>query len=120
MKLQQAYFSESAKVGGWTLIGYTAPNEGNTTNFLYGIGTIGTQASADLADGTVAWQAANKNQLNDCAAVTGATAKSNITGANWSITLKTIDGQVSDVGFTAAANGAGCVALTPSFEKIGK
>ena len=36
VKLQQAYFSESNKAGGWQLIGYMAPGENSsTTNFSY-------------------------------------------------------------------------------------
>lgn len=35
VKLQQAYFSEASKAGGWQLIGYQAPNGGSTTNFTY-------------------------------------------------------------------------------------
>ena len=60
MKLQQAYFSESNKAGGWELIGYAAPNNGATTNFAYGIGAIGVQASTDLDEtGKVGWTAMN-------------------------------------------------------------
>ena len=56
MKLQQAYFAESLKAGGWTLIGYTAPgNDAATTNFVYGIGGIAENTTADVSSETVGW-----------------------------------------------------------------
>ena len=120
VKLQQAYFSESGKAGGWQLIGYLAPNSGSTTNFTYGIGKIGTATSATLSTAAQAgWQAANNQNLNDCAKVTGATANQEISGAHWEVTLAAATG-AQDITFAASAKGAGCVALTPTFDKIGK
>ena len=120
VKLQQAYFSESGKAGGWQLIGYLAPNSGTTTNFTYGRGSIETAASATLSTtATTGWQAANNQNLNDCAAVSGATANGDITGAHWTVTLAAADG-AQDITFAASAGDAGCVALTPTFDKIGK
>lgn len=116
--MQQAYYSESALAGGWTLIGYTAPNDGQTTNFVYGIGSIALDNSTAVNSETVGWQAANSKALNDCAGVSGAlTPKNNITGANWNVKVK---GDATSLTFNAAANGAGCVALTPTFSNIGK
>ena len=119
VKLQQAYFSESSTVGGWTLIGYMAPNDGQTTNFIYGLGTVGETNSTNVAANTVVWQAANPNNLNECAAVSGAVKKTNINGANWKISV-TPNGTGTDLAFAAEANGAGCQALTPTFSNIGK
>ena len=69
VKLQQAYFNESNKYGSWKLIGYTAPNDGQTTNFVYGIGSIALDNSTAVNSETVGWQASNGKALNDCAGV---------------------------------------------------
>ncbi len=124
VKLQQAYFSESLKAGGWQLIGYLAPNNGATTNFVYGIGSLATNASTDNPNGVVGWQAANKANLNDCPAVsvTDANANGNNTGSHWTVTMAYTTGS-NDIGFNAtaqASSGTACVALTPTFDKIGK
>ena len=108
VKLQQAYFSESNKYGGWTLIGYTAPGPDSTgtTNFTYGKGDIPADNSTAVGGASKSgWTAANKKDLNDCTA-----------GENWTVKL-TDNG---DLKFDAAASGAGCVALTPTFGNIGK
>ena len=118
MKLQQAYFSESNKAGGWQLIGYMAPGvNSSTTNFDYHPGSIAVSTSATLtsSSNTVGWQAHNSVNLNECTS----------TDENypWKVTMNlgttTTSGQ-EDVVFTAAATGAGCIALTPAFDKIGK
>ena len=122
VKLQQAYFSESLKAGGWQLIGYLAPNSGATTNFVYGIGGLATASSTESPNDVVGWQAGNKANLNDCAAVSAATdanKNTNISGAHWTITMKHTTG-ANDIGFDATAGDAGCIALTPTFDKIGK
>ena len=115
--MQQAYYSESAVAGGWTLIGYTAPNDGQTTNFVYGIGSIALDNSTAVNSETVGWQASNGKALNDCAGVASLTKKTNLSTANWSVAVK---GDATSLTFNAAANGAGCVALTPTFSNIGK
>lgn len=113
VKLQQAYFSESSKAGGWQLIGYLAPNNGTTTNFNYDNGDIAVDASSALDDAEVGWQAANVANLNEC--------QGNGSTYNWTVTLtKQTGNSQDDVSFEAAANGAGCIALTPTFDKIGK
>ena len=122
VKLQQAYFSESLKAGGWQLIGYLAPNSGATTNFVYGRGDIETAKSESSPNGKVGWQAANLANLNECAKPSGAAASAkntNLSAANWTVALGYSDG-ANDLTFNSAANGAGCVALTPTFDKIGK
>jgi hypothetical protein len=112
--LQQAYYSENNLAGGWTLIGYTAPgstgqDESVTTNFKYGKGEIPMNNSTSIGSAAkTGWTAMNLKDLNDCK-IANATA-------NWTV-------KVSDNGslvFDAAANGAGCVALTPTFGNIGK
>lgn len=116
VKLQQAYFSEASMAGGWQLIGYMAPGvNSSTTNFNYTPEGIAPAASNGLASGVVGWAASNKNNLNECTA-----------GKNWTVTLsKTIGNNQTDITFAAtagavSANAAGCVALTPTFDKIGK
>jgi len=116
VKLQQAYFSESSMAGGWQLIGYLAPNGGETTNFKYDVAEIAADASAELStNAKTGWKAANKANLNEC---TGS-------GAiwNWTVALTkggTANGQVDIVFAASAGTNAGCVALTPTFDKIGK
>ncbi len=111
VKLQQAYFSESNKAGGWQLIGYSAPNNGSTTNFTYGndLG-IGDQNSDSLASSKIGWDAKNNVALNECASA-----------VNWTVTLSKASGTTSaDIEFVASAGDAGCQALTPTFANIGK
>ena len=117
VKLQQAYYSESAVAGGWTLIGYTAPNDGKTTNFVYGIGDLSLNNSAAVSSETVGWQASNEKALNDCAGVTGLTAKTKLSTANWSVAVK---GDATSLTFNATVKDANCTALTPTFTNIGK
>ena len=111
VKLQQAYFSESNMAGGWQLIGYQAPNNGSTTNFEYGLSLpIGNQSSDALSEGKVGWNAKNKVALNECSSA-----------VNWTVTLSKASGTTSaDISFAASAGATGCVALTPTFDKIGK
>ena len=118
VKLQQAYFSERNKAGGWQLIGYMAPSgteASKTTNFSYTPGTLKVSEDTDLSStAVVGWEAENVANLNECTA-----------GKNWtvSMTLAGADGNGADVSFAATAralNNAGCVALTPTFDKIGK
>lgn len=114
VKLQQAYFSEASKAGGWQLIGYMAPGvDSKTTNFEYAPGdAIDVAQSVTLSTtNTLGWQAHNIATLNECAI-----------GDNWTVELKIASGSATaqDVIFTAAANGAGCQALTPTFANIGK
>ena len=122
VKLQQAYYSEASTVGGWTLIGYAAPNDGATTNFIYGIGDVGLTNSSNVNSKTVVWQAANPNKLNECAAIADvgvANKKTKLGGANWKVSV-TPNSANTDLTFDAEAIGAGCQALTPTFANIGK
>lgn len=119
VKLQQAYISEDGSIGTWALIGYKGPGEGSadsstTTNFSY---SDGVEAKDTLpAQDKIGWTANNKVQLNDC----GANSK-------WTIAMKKADASSAAAGdaiFTAKVgegqDDAGCTALTPSFDKIGK
>ena len=112
MKLQQAYFSESSMAGGWQLIGYLAPSgagANQTTNFTYE-GGITAAGSDDLSDEVEGWAASNRQNLNECTA-----------GKNWTVMLSKASGTTqADIAFAASAGDAGCVALTPTFDKIGK
>ena len=122
VKLQQAYFAESLKAGGWTLIGYTAPGNGAaTTNFVYGIGGIAENTTANVSSETVGWTADNLANLNECAKGSQTAGKNNATTANWKVSVIQGAGTSNqELVFTAAVNGAGCTALTPTFDKIGK
>ncbi|WP_297702095.1 hypothetical protein [uncultured Fibrobacter sp.] len=115
MKLQDAYASESNQLGGWTLIGYTAPgtkksgNQYETTNFSYtstpaADATVAlTEAGAAMAGG---WIATARVALNDCKA--SETWTLNVTGKTDGVTYANV---MSD-----ATN---CTPLTPSFAQIG-
>lgn len=115
VKLQDAYAAESNKLGGWTLIGYTAPGtktsatEYSTTNFKY-TSTPAADATTDLtedgAEMAGGWIATANVALNDCQA--NATWTINVTGKTTGVTYATV---LSD-----ATN---CTPLTPSFDKIG-
>ena len=123
VKLQQAYFSENNQIGGWDMIGYIAPNGGETTNFYYGAAIAHTGSASQNAQDVVGWAADNKVTLNECVAGTVMTQKkaTNATAAShWIVKVSVNTGSQADVTFDASANGAGCVALTPSFANIGK
>ena len=110
VKLQQAYAAEQNAIGGWTLIGYTAPGNGSTTNFNYsGEVTADGSATASTAD---AWKAASKVDLNDCKAASAwsLTAAPGVGGA---VTINTVLTEASGSGTGA------CLPLTPSFHQIG-
>lgn len=112
MKLQQAYYSESNMAGGWQLIGYMAPNNGTTTNFTYGNNKgIADDQSDAVTTAKQGWDASNNINLNECKQ-----------GVNWTVSIiKESSSSVGDdIKFTASAGAAGCVALTPTFDKIGK
>ena len=123
VKLQQAYFSENNQIGGWDMIGYIAPNGGETTNFYYGAAIAHTGSASQNAKNVVGWAADNKVTLNECVAGTvmkTAKATNATTGSHWIVEVSVNTGTQADVTFDASANGAGCVALTPSFANIGK
>ena len=116
VKLQQAYFSEANQVGGWQMIGYMAPSgtkASETTNFKYKPGDVKVDEKKTVTTASTdkGWIAENIANLNECQA-----------GENWSISLKLASdaSKGADVVFTSAVNGAGCKALTPTFENIGK
>ena len=106
MKLQQAYFVETNKIGGWTLVGYQAPV---SQNFTYS-GAFTTDQAVETSTLTTAkngFEAANKVKLNDCEAA-----------KNWTVAIQFTSGK-KDVDYTASAgSSAGCQALTPSFTQI--
>lgn len=108
VKLSQAYFSETNKLGGWTLIGYKAPGEdAKTTNFEYK-GAINAN-TAVTATTPKAWSATNNLKLNDCASAEHWTIE-----AVYSATNDTYNAAI------ASDNDGACTALTPSFTLIGK
>lgn len=122
VKLQQAYISESIKVGTWGIIGYKGPGEEKTasaanggaksatTNFTYEDATGFSENTAEISANKVGWAASNNAKLNDCAAA-----------KNWTVTVGANGTTAGEATFTAAvANGATCTALTPNFDKIGK
>ena len=107
--MQQAYFSESNVYGDWTLIGYTAPNGGTTTNFKY-VGSLAAKATtADDEEG--AWTAQNIAKLNDC----------QNDEAHWVVNLKAVsDGADAYEAAVVNETSGECTALTPTFSNIGK
>ena len=114
VKLQDAYFSEQNKYGGWGMIGYTAPGEGSSTSFKGNTFTYKAESlawnSEDTAEHAKAWVASNtQTALNDC-------AKDN----EWTIKLNTVGATLTTSYTVAAPTDNNCKVLTPSFEKIGK
>lgn len=112
--MQQAYISETAnKMGNWQIIGYSAPgDQGKTTNFEYTeTVTFGAEGTVELSTtDQVGWNAKNNNKLNDCAS-----------GINWTVKVKASSTKAGEATFTAGvANKSTCLALTPTFENIGK
>jgi hypothetical protein len=118
VKLQQAYYAEQNLFGGWSMIGYTAPGSGETTNFFYGE-AFDHSTTTNNASG-IGWAADNKVVLNECAKGTKVTSKnqSGVQGGNWQITVTANTAGSGDVTFTSAVATADCKALTPSFESI--
>ena len=115
VKLQDAYASESNQLGGWGLIGYTAPgtksNASNfaTTNFRYTSTPDANSAVALTTAGAAmngGWIATALVALNDCPS--GATWTLNVTGATTGVTYA-----------NAYSNQSDCQPLTPSFGQIG-
>lgn len=108
VKLQQAYVAEANEYGSWKLIGYTAPNSGETNNFEYTATALAEDGASSKDAETNVWEAANKAKLNDCEA-----------GKNWTISTNTIGSNGQDT-YKAEVNGTGCQALTATFGKIGQ
>ncbi len=115
VKLQEAYFSESNAIGGWTMIGYKAPAASSAadsistsgSNFDYSQQGSYTNGTITTASATALWQAKNKVVLNDCA----------VSDANvWQI-----KGTISSALVTFSASTSSiCTPLTPTFSKIGQ
>ena len=128
VKLQQAYISEAVAVGNWQIIGYKGPGDNtngtaaggsksSTTNFSYAdAGSYTNNTAALNTTKVVGFAAANKAQLNDCAAKTGDASSSNF---NWKVEVESAGNAASggDSKFTSTTN---CAELTPSFATIGK
>ena len=90
-------------IGGWKKIGYVM---NATTNFTYGGDTEDGIVSVTTGK-TDAWNATSNVALNDCAI--GVKWQLNVVGAS----------NGNSVNYTAIPPTCG-VALTPTFEKIGK
>ena len=88
---------------------------------MYGRGGIEENSTADVSSATVGWTADNLANLNECAKGSQSTGKNTATTANWKVSVTQGTGTSNqELVFTAAVNGAGCTALTPTFDKIGK
>ena len=111
IKLQDAYASESNKVGNWKNIGYVAPgataagSQGTTTNFTY-VGSIADDAAIGSFGGGDGWTASNSVALNDCA----------IGAGNWNVAVAA-NSNGNSLSYTATT---ACQELTPSFTNIGR
>jgi len=117
-KLQQAYITETSKMGDAPAIGYTPPGAtesksfGTTSNFTYVV--------TGNADGSLAtWSATAAAALNDC--------KGSGLSAAWLVSA-TLSGSANSpeyaikIGGTDFARGTlatgGCGSLTPNFPKL--
>ena len=89
-----------------------------TTNFTYDPGQIPVGNSDNLSQDKIGWKAGNSVNLNECQG-----GSNNTPNYHWTVTLSlsaaTNNGN-ADVSFNASAGDGGCVALTPTFDKIGK
>ena len=115
VKLQDAYASESNQLGGWELIGYTAPGSKTSStnfasaNFTYTSTPAGNASVALTTSGAAmngGWIATANVALNDCPA--SATWTLNVTGKTDGVTYAKV--------FSDATN---CEPLTPNFKNIG-
>ena len=115
MKLQDAYAAESNQLGGWELIGYTAPGTKasttsfSSTNFTYSSTADGGASVALTTTGATmdgGWIATATVALNDCAA--NSTWTMSVTGKTDGITYAKV--------YSDQTN---CKPLTPNFENIG-
>lgn len=61
--MQDAFFQEKGRVGGWVEIGYSAPGVGSSISYASNVFTY-----TGTADGTGAhsWTATARQKLNDC------------------------------------------------------
>jgi prepilin-type N-terminal cleavage/methylation domain-containing protein len=116
-KLQQAYITETSKMGDGTAIGYTPPgatksgNSGATTNFTYSL--TGNSAGSNVAS----WKATPIVALNDCKTSAGGW----YVGANLADDANSPTYTISIGGTPAPTNGAAsgdCGSLTPNFGKL--
>lgn len=116
MKLQQAYISEAATaIGNYKIIGYSTPGQDSkTTNFDYtelaanAAWTNNTTALSTTA--VTGWQAKSNVKLNDCDAQ-----------STWTVTVVGSTSMAGEATFTAnLPTDTDCMALTPTFDKIGK
>lgn len=113
VKLQSAYFAETTKLGGWTLIGYKAPGTASSAtnsksnNFEYDGSAIdaNTAVVAATAD---SWKAKNNNKLNDCGSA-----------FHWHIKSVWSDNNVTYEPTIDGETAGECTALTASFTQIG-
>ena len=109
MKLQEAYAAEKNAVGGWSVIGYTAP--GAKTDSIHF-----ASSNFSYIGGGAIWTASNLAKLNDCAAIASPSATSN----NWKIEAEMQDATQGDGAVVVTRTiGANCEGLTPSFNEIG-
>ena len=119
INLQDAYASESNKLGSWQAIGYSGPGTKKTTtgsqvyesgNFWYAEGQMGT------AD----WSASPRTKLNDCSAeATQPTAAA--TTHSWYLvsTFNNSTGGDGEGNITLKASGIdACTSLTPAFANL--
>jgi len=118
-KLQQAYITETSKMGDGGAIGYTPPgasksgNSGATTNFTYAL-------TGESAGGTSAsWKAVPLAALNDC--------KGTVASLGWDVQAALAAEANSPTytikigGVTAPSDAAAsgdCGSLTPNFGKL--
>ena len=103
------------------MVGYIAPNSGETTNFYYGEGIAHSGSASQNATNVIGWAADNKITLNECTAgttITSGKATGVSDAANWVVKVSVNTGSNADVTFASSAKTAGCTALTPSFSNI--
>lgn len=93
-------------VGPGTNTATAANGSSETTNFRY-YGSIAASTAIEATGGQIGWTAQSIPALNDCTS-----------GSLWTVTATTNNAEVSFSSATPTL--AGCKALTPTFDKIGK
>ena len=106
INLQDAYVTESNKLGDWNNIGYTGPGQRNSTSSY-------SSANFDYYGAAGTWNAKNTVKLNEC----------NKDAGIWTLTATLVDASSNaqgQSGMTLSATNTDdlCLGLTPSFKML--
>lgn len=100
--LQEAHLHSNHVVGTWQDIGYKAPGNGQTNNFLYSDCIQQATTIQSGAESFMGWQASNIYKLNDCSV-----------RSSWGVFLDPIGEQ--EAKYRQVTSSAECAALTSNW-----